>query len=448
MPFAERATLRRNIVVGALLTSTFLGFDLVALRTNWLLPRPLFCGEVIGGKLWRPLLPQARAVAPQSPGRQLVCVHEVIKPYSMLAGSADVALAVHQGDGSTDVYDTQLFIAKQFGPEAFNDRPGDWIFYSHARYAANGLLRQRSYDSVASWDSDFFNLPVRQGIWRMVQDALVDHGHQQSLSWHRPVVLFVAHHGIVVLVLLLLVLLASDRLTRAAGDRAGVAERLMWLRAALKVLERPAVRRAVLAYGLLILMLSGVFVVTHRTRLLLPRPFWCETYRGGWQICVHEIFRLPTERLRMIDLGVSIKRPDASSIYTKMQLFTALPRDKVGFTDVPGSWHLLERHYFDKHGWLQRHDERELSSMLDPLVPSHVQIPLWTRIAYDMQARYHRALRLSLPAKLLAVSETYLFLLLVVLVAIWTLLNLLELKLSLLQEADEKAAQLTEPSSV
>lgn len=128
----------------------------------------------------------------------------------------------------------------------------------------------------------------------------------------------------------------------------------------------------------------------------------------------------------MMVLGVKLQRPDHTSLYAIMQFFTALPKDKIGFVDVPGSWHFQDRHYYNKDGWLTEHRHLALSSIVDPLLPRPVQLALWYDIAHDVQDAY-KARRLSLQSKLLEVSRTYLFLLLTVILATWTALNYLEL---------------------
>ena len=116
-----------------------------------------------------------------------------------------------------------------------------------------------------------------------------------------------------------------------------------------------------------------------------------------------------------------------------MQFFTALPQDKIDFVDVPGSWHFMDRAYFIPSGLMERRAPETLSSIVDPLLPSDLQIAFWNDIAYHVQSRY-KARRLTIQSKLLEVSKSYLLLLLGVLLAIWTLLLFLELRLALIDQ--------------
>ena len=116
-----------------------------------------------------------------------------------------------------------------------------------------------------------------------------------------------------------------------------------------------------------------------------------------------------------------------------MQFFTALPQDKIDFVDVPGSWHFMDRAYFIPSGLMERRAPETLSSIVDPLLPSDLQIAFWNDIAYHVQSMY-KARRLTIQSKLLEVSKSYLLLLLGVLLAIWTLLLFLELRLALIDQ--------------
>ena len=134
-------------------------------------------------------------------------------------------------------------------------------------------------------------------------------------------------------------------------------------------------------------LITASLVVSRSTNWLLPRAFWCKLYSASWQICLHEISYKPTSNLRMMVMGVWLRKPDQSSLYARMQFFTALPKDQIGFADVPGSWHFQDRFYYDKRGWLQAHQDMALSSIVDPLMPRSVQLALWHDVAHHVQDR-------------------------------------------------------------
>jgi nitroreductase len=174
------------------------------------------------------------------------------------------------------------------------------------------------------------------------------------------------------------------------------------------------------------LAITSMLVISRFTSWLMPRAFWCQSYAGSWRVCLHEIYHPPSKNLRMIVMGVSVHRPDRSHLYASMQFFTALPRDGIGFVDVPGSWHFQDRYYFNSQGWLVDHRPQTLSSIVDPLMPSRVQVALWNDIAFEVQERF-KARRLTIQSKLIEVSDSYLFMLLAVILATWTALNYMEL---------------------
>lgn len=427
LPAATCARLRRRARFGLLLTGLVLGFDLAGFRSTWLLPKPLFCGEIVGGRRW---VPDVRPDLHLEPGNQAVCVHELIHPYSSLSGSATVSMSLREADGSLRLWDMQCFLARNVGPRRHNDTPGDWIFLNEATYSPRGWLQHRSTLQVASWSSNVLSLDLRQQIWKTMQDRLISRNPERRVSLQRSLAVFVAINGALVVVIWL-VLSAVLELIREHGPSLAIQwsrRRLLrvWSRLTL-FNQKPGWRRRLLVAGGLAVVV--VFLLVSRfTRWVQPRPFWCGQYAGGWRICLHEIHRLPSDRLRMIVLGVSIRKPDRSSLYAKMQVFTALPSDNIGFVDVPGSWHFMDRFYYDQNGMLVLKASETLSSIVDPLVPRTVQIRFWNDIAHKVQFTF-RARRLSVNAKLLEVSETYLMLLLGVLLAIWTLLILLELRL-------------------
>lgn len=420
--------LRRRAWISLAFATLMLGFDLAGFRTNWMLPKPLFCGQILAGGTW--VSPVSSDVAVR-PGTQLVCVHEIIKPYSALSGSATVSLSVREYNRSLTLYDTQFFIAKDVGPSRFNDQPGDWIFLNTSQFSAQGWLTKRSTNQVASWSSGFLTSELRENVWRMLQDELLNKDIPERISLQRNLAVFVAINGGLLIVALLALNSLYQLLKEQSSRLQFVPSSPRFFRLRLDHRDRSIVRwgwqrGAFMLCGLGLLV--GTLVVSRFTRWLQPRPFVCKEYALGWQVCLHEIHQLPSAKLRMSILGVSVKKPDQSSIYTKMQFFTALSRDKIGFEDVPGSWHFMDRLYFNPDGWLTRRAPQTLSSIVDPLLPADVQLSLWNHVAYRVQDSY-KSRRLSLQSKLLELSESYLLLLLGVILSVWTLLFFLEYRL-------------------
>lgn len=433
-PSTPLPSLRRKAWFGLVMTGMVMGFDVAGFRTNWLLPKPLFCGQILQELIW---LPNVSPDLKLEPGSQAVCVHEVIKPYSHLSGSATVSMSLRNYNGSLKLFDTQFFLAKNVGSKRFNDTRGDWIFLNSTDYAAQGWVRRRSPVQVASWSSNFLTLQLRERIWEMMQDQLVGRDLSEHISLQRSVAVFVAINGGLLIVFLLLLGAATDLIREHQRSIALAVRPANFLHSLSRLQNLGRLRgwphSILVATGLSVV--TGLLVVSRFTSWVQPRPFWCKQYSEGWKICLHEIHRLPSNQLRMIVLGVSIWKPDQSRLYAKMQVFTALPADKIGFVDVPGSWHFMDRSYFSSTGWLVRRVPETLSSIVDPLLPSDVQVAFWNDIAHSVQSNYN-ARRLSAQSKLLEVSESYLLLLLGVLLAIWTLLMFLELRLmSILQDS-------------
>lgn len=432
------ASLRRRARISQLLTCLVVAFDVVAFRTNWLLPRPLFCGTIQPDSSWvadSPSAPSNKPTAESRSGATRVCVHEVIQPYSSLSGSTTVAMSVHDQQRAMRLFDLQLFIARNLGSHGHNDIPGDWIFLGVTRFNHLGWRMGHSSDHMASWSSQFFSLPIRRQIWRMVQQNLAHSRSDYSISIQRRLAIFVAKDG----AFLLLSVAAIYALIEIVGlhylilfgaflhnERPTIVERWRRIREGWKSIALNRAWLGRLLFLLILLTLTGVLAIGRYTSWLTPRPFWCRSYAGAWRACLHEIYYTPTKDLRVIVMGVSVSRPDRSHLYASMQFFTALPRDKIGFVDEPGSWHYQDRFYYNPQGLLQEHRPKTLSSIVDPLMPSQVQVALWNDVALEVQEKY-KARRLSIQYKLLEVSEHYLFMLLAVLLATWTTINHLEI---------------------
>ena len=428
------ASLYQKARLSLVLTCLVVVFDVVAFRTNWLLPRPLFCGTIQAENRWRPVAAADLGRESSDSGTR-VCVHEVIHPYSSLSGSASVVMSVRDAHRLMSIYELQFFIGRNLGSRQHNDIPGDWIFMGETKYNAFGWRVSSSAEHTASWSSQFFTLPIRKHIWRMVQQNIGNSSSVYQLSLQRRLAVFLATNGALLLSLVAVVyafiealglhqLIFSGRLLRVNVHT--IVRR--WRRLSREGVHLSLSRRRLgrLLFITSLLAITSMLVISRCTSWLMPRAFWCQSYAGSWRVCLHEIYHPPSKNLRMIVMGVSVYRPDRSHLYASMQFFTALPRDGIGFVDVPGSWHFQDRYYFNSQGWLVDHRPQTLSSIVDPLMPSRVQVALWNDIAFEVQERF-KARRLTIQSKLIEVSDSYLFMLLAVIMATWTALNYMEL---------------------
>jgi len=105
---------------------------------------------------------------------------------------------------------------------------------------------------------------------------------------------------------------------------------------------------------------------------------------------------------------------------------------------VPGSWHFLNTSYFNDKGFLIKKQMQIVTSWMGSDVPQYYDPIVWRDVAYEIQRKY-QARRLSVGSKFAEISESYLSLILAVLVGLWTFIKfveLVEIKYDLLQVDD------------
>ena len=129
--------LRRRARINLVLTAIVLSFEVVGFHTNWLLPKPRFCGSILADGSFKEDA-QAGPGRRESAQEQRVCVREIIHPFSRFSGSATVALSVQGKGRGMKLYDIQFFIARRLGPHQHNDVAGDWIFINETSYNESG----------------------------------------------------------------------------------------------------------------------------------------------------------------------------------------------------------------------------------------------------------------------------------------------------------------------
>ncbi len=416
--------------------------------TSWSVPAPRNCGLVGSKGQWgrvsaRTSYQQLRA------GEKLVCVDEIVSPYSPTSGSITVGIRIVSPDGQMVTKETDLFVARNFGPTKFNDEPGDWIVYRTNTYNKFGILQSASDEPHTSWSSNDLSPEIEIAIWRMVQMDVAPLEVKKRHSLARFLGGFLSLNGLnliaSVLLLYSIVLTAQSIIEKRKRRQQAALGSEESGQALQDSGAKSTMSLALTSFGvaLAIACLSGV---AHLTNWLLPRPFLCRHLSAPPQlakaksiqpltVCYHEIHSLPHKELKTAVLGMSFHY-GATNMYSLVRFFIALPSDKMGFQDVPGSWHFLDTAFFNQRGLLTRHEDRIVTSWMGSEVPQYYHPIVWRDVAYQIQHKY-RARRLSIGSKFAEVSESYLSLILAVLVGLWTCIKfveLLEIKYDLMQD--------------
>jgi hypothetical protein len=439
---------RRQAFAGLAVTIGLGGAFVLANYTAWTLPAPAICGLVSRTGQWQ-RVNAATSFKSLQDGEKLICIDEIVSPYSASSGSITVGLRLTDPGGHFVTKETQMFVASNFGPTKFNDTPGDWIVYQTNSYNPWGILQAASNEPHTSWSSNDLSPEIEREIWRMVQLDVapwqVDKRHSLSrflggflsLNGLNLIALLLLFYGI-----LLLVQLLHEKRRQRHQVTSGVQESEQ---AQLNAAAQSKTSQALISVScaLAIASLSGV---AHLTNWLLPRPFLCRHLSAPPQlamrqhikpltVCYHEIHSFPHKELKTAVLGMSFQYGNVQA-YSAVRFFIALPSDKMGFQDVPGSWHFLNTFYFNKRGILIKNEDRIVTSWMGSDIPQYYNSIIWHDVAYVIQHKYP-ARRLSIGSKFTEVSQSYLSLILAVLVGLWTCIKfveLLEIKYDLLPD--------------
>ena len=153
---------------GLAVTISLGGMFVLANCTSWAIPAPTFCG-VAGSKGEWDRVKANKSYKELKKGEKLVCVDEIVTPYSAKSGSITVGIRIVSPDGRIVTKETNLFVARNFGPTKFNDAPGDWIVYQTNTYNPFGILESASSEPHTSWSSKDLSPEIEVAIWKMVQ---------------------------------------------------------------------------------------------------------------------------------------------------------------------------------------------------------------------------------------------------------------------------------------
>ena len=435
---------------GLAVTFSLGGLFVLANCTSWAIPAPTFCG-VAGSKGEWGRVKASKSYNELKKGEKLVCVDEIVTPYSAKSGSITVGLRIVSPDGRIVTKETNLFVARNFGPTKFNDAPGDWIVYQTNTYNRFGILESASSEPHTSWSSKDLSPEIEVAIWRMVQLDVAPSQVAKRHSLSRFLGSFLSLNALNLtasLLLLYSIVLTSQSILQKRKRRlqpsldSGGAEKI---RQTSGIKSRTTL--ALTSFGFAV-VIAGISGVAQLTNWLLPRPFLCRNLSAPPQlanaksiqpleVCFHEIHSLPKKELKTAELGVSFRYADINT-YSLVRFFIALPSDKMGFQDVPGSWHFLNTSYFNDKGFLIKKQMQIVTSWMGSDVPQYYDPIVWRDVAYEIQRKY-QARRLSVGSKFAEISESYLSLILAVLVGLWTFIKfveLVEIKYDLLQVDD------------
>jgi len=443
-------SVKRQAFAGLAVTFSLGGMFVLANCTSWAIPGPTFCG-IAGSKGEWDRVKASKSYKELKKGEKLVCVDEIVTPYSAKSGSITVGLRIVSPDGRMVTKETNLFVARNFGPTKFNDAPGDWIVYQTNTYSPFGILESASSEPHTSWSSKDLSPEIEVAIWRMVQLDVAPSQVAKRHSLSRFLGSFLSLNALNLTASLLLlysiVLTAQSILQKRKKhlqpslDSNGVEK----IRQTSGVKSRTTL--ALTSFGFAV-VIAGISGVAQLTNWLLPRPFLCRNLSAPPQlakaksiqpleVCFHEIHSLPHKELKTAELGVSFRYANINT-YSLVRFFIALPSDKMGFQDVPGSWHFLNTSYFNDKGFLIKKQDQIVTSWMGSDVPQYYDPIVWRDVAYEIQRKY-QARRLSVGSKFAEISESYLSLILAVLVGLWTCIKfveLVEIKYDLLQVDD------------
>ena len=476
---------------GLAVTISLGGMFVLANCTSWAIPAPTFCG-VAGSKGEWDRVKANKSYKELKKGEKLVCVDEIVTPYSAKSGSITVGIRIVSPDGRIVTKETNLFVARNFGPTKFNDAPGDWIVYQTNTYNPFGILESASSEPHTSWSSKDLSPEIEVAIWRMVQLDVAPSQVAKRHSLSRFLGSFLSLNALNLtasLLLLYSIVLTAQSILQKRKSRlqpsldidgaekirqtddvkspttlalsifgfAVLQKRKNRLQPSLdsdgveKIRQTSGVKSrttlALTSFGFAV-VIAGISGVAQLTNWLLPRPFLCRNLSAPPQlakaksiqpleVCFHEIHSLPHKELKTAELGVSFHYGNVNT-YSLVRFFIALPSDKMGFQDVPGSWHFLNTSYFNDKGFLIKKQDQIVTSWMGSDVPQYYDPIVWRDVAYGIQRKY-QARRLSVGSKFAEISESYLSLILAVLVGLWTCIKfveLVEIKYDLLQVDD------------
>ena len=416
--------------------------------TSWAVPGPTICGLVSSKGKWG-RVGVGTSYKQLKAGEKLVCVDEIVSPYSATSGSITVGIRITSPDGHMVTKETDLFVARNFGPTKFNDEPGDWIVYRTNTYNQFGILESASSEPHTSWSSNDLSPETEIAIWRMVQLDVAPSQANKRHSLARFLGGYLSLNALNLAASLLLiyaiVLSVQSILDRRRSRRQSFQDSV-GSGNGLQQVDKKSKRTVALTSLGCAVAIAGLSGVAHLTNWLLPRPFLCRHLSAPPQlaasksilpltVCYHEIHSLPHKELKTAVLGLSFHYGSIHT-YSLVRFFIALPSDKMGFQDVPGSWHFLNTSYFNKHGILVKNEDKIVTSWMGSDIPQYYDPIVWRDVAYQIQSKY-RARRLSVGSKFAEISESYLSLILAVLVGLWTCIKfveMLEIKYQLLQD--------------
>lgn len=443
-------SVKRQSFAGLAVTFSLGGMFVLANCTSWAIPAPTFCG-IAGSKGEWDRVKASKSYKELKKGEKLVCVDEIVTPYSAKSGSVTVGLRIVSPDGRMVTKETSLFVARNFGPTKFNDAPGDWIVYQTNTYSPFGILESASSEPHTSWSSKDLSPEIEVAIWRMVQLDVAPSQVAKRHSLSRFLGSFLSLNALNLtasLLLLYSIVLTSQSILQKRKRRL---QPSLDSDGAEKIRQTSVIKSrttlALTSFGFAF-VIAGISGVAQLTNWLLPRPFLCRNLSAPPQlakaksiqpleVCFHEIHSLTHKELKTAELGVSFRYANINT-YSLVRFFIALPSDKMGFQDVPGSWHFLNTSYFNDKGFLIKKQDQIVTSWMGSDVPQYYDPIVWRDVAYEIQRKY-QARRLSVGSKFAEISESYLSLILAILIGLWTCIKfveLVEIKYDLLQVDD------------
>lgn len=414
--------IKKQVVAGICASIGLTCFYLVSQRTNWLTPRPLVCGG------WNKKTfvqgPTAQAVTALG-AKPSFCVREVLRTYSTSMADIWAGVSIFGPDGETYI-EAQFFVAKNFGDDQFTDQPGDWMVQRTIRYNKWGIERWSRRHQVASWFDPMMDEATALELWKLVQEQIAPNYSSRRISWVRqlnertPELAFAGF----------LIFFCYGVYKRFFGspfdddhDREHLGN------------KRLAQRALVTELGLLLLLISG-WLILARTDWISHTPFICSSYKSvkpGYSepisVCFHEALSLPGVDNQTTVLGTSIHMKD-QVIRSDIQFYIANGKNRLGFKDEPGDWAFLGYKKYDaKTGLLKASSDRTISSWYDPIVPSDVQLQLWTQVR-DEIAQKVQARRVTIPRKLSSVLESFAALAAASVITVMTFIKLVEISVA------------------
>jgi hypothetical protein len=417
--------IKKQVVLGICSSVGLTCFYLVSQRTNWLTPKPLICGgwnkkAFIQG----PSIQALKALGAQPS----FCVREVLRTYSSSMADVWAGVSVFRPDGETYI-EAQFFVARNFGKDQFTDQPGDWMVQRTVRYNQWGVERWSRRHQVASWFDPMMNQATALELWKLVQEQIAPKYSNRQISWVRqlneraPELAFAGF-------LIFFCYGVYKRFFGSPFDEEDVN----------RFENKRLAQRALLAELLLLVFLISGWLVLVWTDWIGHTPFLCSSFKSvkpGYsspiKVCFHEALSLPGIDNQTTVLGTSMHMKDRV-IRSDIQFYIANGNNRLGFKDEPGDWAFLGYKRFNPDtGLLQSSNERTISSWYDAVVPSDIQLQLWTQVRDEIAPRV-QARRVTIPRKLNAVLQSFAALAAASVITIMTFIKLVEISV-----ADENA---------